>query len=92
MPDSGDMVYQPSQPPGTTTQSPSVIAATASPMTFTATRSGRMHVSGGLTAVQIGRGAWIDSLPASIGLYPLCRGDRLVLTYLIAPTLTFLPD
>lgn len=67
------------------------LTVTASPMTITATRRCAIHVSGALSAITFARGGWSDSLPVANRIYELNCGDKLTITYLVAPTLTFLP-
>ena len=68
------------------------VAVTASPFTYTATRNGMLFVTGGtLSTIQYGRGGQLYVLGLGMSPIPLIPGDQVRLTYLTAPTLTFLP-
>lgn len=72
----------------------SAIAVTASPMTFTATDRGAIHIQGGLlTGISFRRGT--TTLPVSIGgagqFVALNPGDQAIVTYTTPPTLTWVP-
>lgn len=72
----------------------SSIAVTASPMTYTATDRVSVHVFGGtVTGLTFQRGATsltqaVTSAGQFVNLNP---GDRLVIAYTVAPTLTLVP-
>lgn len=70
------------------TQEPVVVAATASPMTYTATSRESLHVSGGtVSSIAFKRGG--STLTAAANQFiPLNPGDQVVITYTVAPTIT----
>lgn len=69
-----------------------VVAVTGTPFNFIAPRNGLLFISGGtLSAIQYSRGASINILGAATNQIYVMAGDQVRLTYLLAPTLTFLP-
>lgn len=72
----------------------SAMAVTASPMTYTATDRVSVHIFGGtVTGLTFQRGSTslaqaVSSAGQFVNLNP---GDRLVITYTVAPTLTLVP-
>lgn len=71
------------------TLAPVVVPATASPMTYTASSRMALHVGGGtVSAVSFKRGA--TTLVVGVNqLIPMNPGDQVVITYTVAPTITF---
>jgi hypothetical protein len=70
------------------TQEPVVVAATGSPMTYTATSRESLHVTGGtVSSIAFKRGTSTLTLGAN-QLIPLNPGDQVVITYTVAPTIT----
>lgn len=68
------------------------VAVTGSPFTYTATRNGQLFITGGtLSTIQYGRGGQLYVLGLGMSPISLIPGDSVRLTYLTAPTLTFLP-
>lgn len=70
---------------------PTSVAATGSPMTYTAPGRGFLHLSGGtVTALSFVRsGVSLPLAVASAGqLVPVNPGDQVVITYSSAPTIT----
>jgi hypothetical protein len=68
------------------------VAVTGSPFTYMATRNGMLFVTGGtLSTIQYGRGGQLYALGLGSNPIQLIPGDTVRLTYLTAPTLTFLP-
>ena len=67
------------------------VALGGSPATYNAPSSGVLIVSGGtVSLVEIGRGAtWIAAGLVG-GVIPLSAGDKARVTYVVAPTVTFL--
>ena len=68
------------------------IAVTASPFTYMAQRSGLLFFSGGtLSTIQYTRGASVSLLNLGSNQIMVMKGDQVRITYLTAPSLTFLP-
>lgn len=64
----------------------------ASPFTFTATTIGHLLIDGGnVGAVALVRGAQSVACPVS-GFMPMAAKDSVMITYTVAPTLTFIPS
>ena len=64
----------------------------ASPFTYTATTIGNLLISGGtVSAVSLVRGATSIACPTS-GFIPMAGKDSVVITYSVAPTLSFIPS
>lgn len=71
---------------------PLTVAPGASPYTFTAVETGVAYVSGGtVSIVQLIRGATTISLGLLAGSYMMRNGDRLVITYVVAPAFFWVP-
>lgn len=69
-----------------------VVAVGASPFTYTAPRNGMLFLSGGtLSAIQYIRGASVILLNLTANQIMVMKGDQVRITYLTAPSLTFLP-
>ena len=69
------------------------IAVGASPFTYTATKAGAVIVNGGtLSLIQFGRGGALYTLGVLAGVAPVWAGDTVVVTYVVAPTMTFMPS
>jgi hypothetical protein len=69
-----------------------VIAASGSPVAYTASDGGSLMVTGGsVTAISIVRGR--NPIPVDAGLraLPMSAGDTVMIAYSVAPTLVFLP-
>lgn len=64
----------------------------ASPFTYTATTIGHLLIAGGtVSAVSLVRGATSISIPTS-GFIPMAAKDAVMITYSVAPTLSFIPS
>lgn len=72
----------------------STLTPAASPYTYTASQKGFLIVQGGtVTLVQWSRGGVANhTTGATQGCFPLSAGDSLVITYSVAPTLTYCPQ
>ncbi len=70
------------------------IAATASPMTYTAPVRGSLIVQGGtVSQVEFSRdGVTLYDTAQTQGIFPLSAADQLTITYSVAPTMTFIPS
>jgi hypothetical protein len=69
------------------------ITATDSPMTYTAVIRGQVHVSGGtVSVIEFSRDGtnWYDT-GITAGFVQMDRGDRLRVTYSMAPTISYFP-
>lgn len=83
-----DVVVQPASAAGPF----QAVAATASPMAYTARDAGHLSVQGGtVSALALARGSTSITLGQVSGLIPLAAGDKVTITYTAAPTLTFIP-
>lgn len=70
---------------------PYAVTPGASPYTFTATQRGQMFVEGGtVSAISFTRNS-SHSLSATSGTVSMSPGDKLTVTYSVAPTLTYIP-
>ena len=70
---------------------PAAVSLGASPATWTASKPGTLIVSGGtVSLVEIGRGASFVVAGLIGGMIPVSAGDQVRVTYLVAPTVTFL--
>lgn len=68
------------------------VTPTGSPFTYTAPSSGLVILSGGtVSLVEYGRDASFYALGVVAGPVNVARGDAVRLTYLVAPTITFVP-
>lgn len=68
-----------------------VVSPGASPFTFTASTIGHLLISGGnVSAVVLVRGVVSAVCPVG-GFIPMAAKDSAVITYTVAPTLTFIP-
>lgn len=78
---------------GVPTQNLSVVRATGSPFTYQAPAGGTLIIQGGtVTQVQFSRdGTTFFVTGQTQGMFPVSQGDALVITYSVAPTLTFVP-
>ena len=64
----------------------------ASPYTLAASSKGSVVVSGGaVSLIQLTRGLITVNLGVTSGMFPAAVGDVFVITYTVAPTVTFLP-
>ena len=64
----------------------------ASPYTVTASARGSLIVSGGtVSSITLTRGRVTVNLGVVAGMFPASLGDAFVITYTVAPTVTFLP-
>lgn len=72
----------------------SLITPSASPFTYIAPSRGFLIVSGGtVVAVQYSRDGLSNYLTGQTsGCFPLSQGDRLIVIYSAAPTLTWVPQ
>lgn len=69
------------------------VTPSGSPYTYTADRDGVLLVSGGtVSLVEYGRQGSFVVAGLISGLVPVLAGDSLRLTYVVAPTVTFLPS
>ena len=69
---------------------PVAVAVGASPYSYAATARGMVVVSGGtVTAIDIVRGGVTVALGVIAGAIPVSTGDVVVVTYAVAPTMTF---
>ena len=67
------------------------LAPSGSPYTWTAPSAGMLIVSGGtVSLVEVGRGAAFYVAGLVGGLIPVSAGDKVRMTYVVAPTATFL--
>jgi hypothetical protein len=70
----------------------SSVTVGASPFVFTATRDGLMLINAGtVSLVEIGRQGTFSIAGVLAGAFPLRLGDSLRVTYVVVPTMTFLP-
>lgn len=78
---------------GTPTQNLSSVILSASPFTYRAPAGGTLIVQGGtVSQVQFSRdGSAFFTTGQTQGMFPVSQGDALVITYSVAPTLTFVP-
>lgn len=68
------------------------VALAGSPHTYTASRSGVLLVSAGtVSLLQYSRLSTLYDLGLIAGQIQIVKGDAIVLTYLVAPTVTFIP-
>jgi hypothetical protein len=69
----------------------SALVVTASPFTYQATQKGFVIVSGGtVSLIQFSRTPGVNyATGETAGVFPLSAGDRLIITYTVAPTVTF---
>lgn len=85
-----DMILQPLSSAVASALQP--VAPTASPMAYTAKEGGSLSVQGGsVTLVSFQRGGVSLVLGLTGGLIPMAAGDKVTLTYLTPPTITFIP-
>lgn len=70
-----------------------VVTPAASPFTYAATVKGSLIVSGGtVSLIQFTRnGTTFYNAGQTSGMFTLNAADRLVITYTVAPTVTFVP-
>lgn len=74
-------------PPG-----PSGVNFTASPGTYTASANGHVLVAGGaVSAISLVRGRATVATGMTSGFIPVSQGDKVVVTYTVLPTITFIP-
>lgn len=71
----------------------SAVALSTSPFTFTAPRGGFLIVQGGTVSfVSFSRdGSTFHNTGQTQGIFPVSKQDQIVITYSVAPTLTFVP-
>lgn len=69
------------------------IAASGSPQTYLASIKGQLNIAGGTgLTIQFSRnGTTFYSAGAQPCMIPMCKGDRIRVTYATAPVLTFFP-
>lgn len=72
----------------------SAVSVGTSPFTYTAVRGGFVIVQGGtVSLVQFSRdGLTNHTTGATQGCFPLSQGDSLIVTYSVAPSMTFVPQ
>lgn len=77
------------QPPGA--EVPATVGS--SPYTFSAKQKGFLIVQGGtVSLVQFNRGTTNYTTGQTQGCFPLSQGDSLIITYSVAPSVTFVPQ
>lgn len=71
-----------------------ILAVTASPFTYNASRKGFLIVQGGtVSLIQWSRTAGTNrTTGATQGIFPVSAGDNLIITYTVIPTVTFVPQ
>ena len=75
------------------TEPPVSITVTASPFTYEATRPGVVVVGGGtVSLVEMGRAGTFTGAGLIGGLVPVWVSDSVRVTYVVAPTMTFIPS
>ena len=75
------------------TEPPVSITVTASPFTYQATRPGSVVVSGGtVSLVEMGRAGTFTGMGLLGGVVPVWVSDSVKITYVVAPTMTFIPS
>lgn len=63
-----------------------------SPHEYTASEDGTLLIEGGtVTLIELRRARITITLPGTSGLYPMSQGDVIIITFSVAPDLTFLP-
>ncbi len=68
------------------------ITPSGSPFTYTAAHNGRVIISGGtVTTVELGRNGSFAVVGLLAGIVPVSKFDQVRVTYLVAPTMTFMP-
>lgn len=68
------------------------VALTGSPLSFTASERGTAFIIGGtVSAIQITRARATFTTGQTSGNVPLAQGDTLIVTYTVAPTVSFVP-
>jgi hypothetical protein len=74
--------------------SENTVAATPSPMAYTAQSRGFLIVQGGtVSLIQFSRGLVANHTTGQTqGTFPLSQGDSLIITYSVAPNLTWVPQ
>lgn len=69
------------------------VTLTGSPFTYSATQRGFLIVQGGtVSLVQFSRGSTNYTTGQTQGCFPVSAGDRLIINYSVAPTVTFVPQ
>ena len=69
------------------------VTPTGSPFVFTIPRDGALVVTGGtVSLLEYGRGGSYVSLGFVAGISPVARGDTVRTTYVVAPTMRFIPQ
>lgn len=69
------------------------VSPTGSPFTYTAPAYGTLNISGGtVSQVAIKRGGVSTNLGGVVGHFLASKGDQYVITYSVAPTLSFIPN
>lgn len=85
-----DLLFQP-QPDRAMTAAEAVTPG-ASPYTFTANRDGNLIVRAGtVSLIEYLRNGVATTIGLTAGLFPLLLGDGIRITYIVAPTVTFIP-
>ena len=65
----------------------------SSPFSFVANEPGNVLVNGGtVSQIQIVRQMATVTIPQTSGLFPLSKSDQIIVSYTVAPTLTFMPS
>lgn len=73
--------------------SASVLTASGSPFTFTASQRGNLLIKGGtISAVALIRGRVSIAFPTSAYLIPMSQGDGASVTYTGSPAFTYIPS
>ncbi len=68
------------------------IAPTGSPFEYTASSNGSICVEGGTVSfIQITRGTTTFTTGVISGILPMSKGDKITITYTIAPNINFIP-
>ena len=68
------------------------VSPSGSPYTYTATQPGSLSVQGGTVSLASYARAGVSlSLGLTAGLIPMTTGDKVTITYAVAPTLNFIP-
>lgn len=69
------------------------MTASGSPYVFTVPRDGAVIVTGGtVSLLEYGRDTTYTSLGVVAGIIPVFRGDTIRVTYVVAPSLKFMPQ
>lgn len=78
--------------PETTGAPIQAVTPVASPYTYTATQPGSLSVQGGTVSLATYARAGVSlTLGLTGGLIPVATGDKVTITYAVAPTINFIP-